>query len=389
MMSGIPRILVVDPTGALARLVHAVVDLTEQMVIQTHVPNGSEALIELQRAPYTLIVSAVLLDETMDGVMLSEQAQVVAPDASVILIGDEYTPEVELTGHAVLLRRPFDPHQLLRIFVNGLEGKDLLAGADNAHAHAFEQHSIPTLDLTATGKMIDALLRDVSPLKMLLVTRAGEVLLDRGSEKRLNREQLAQALLPAVQSTIHMGSMVGGKITTLNFYDGDTYDIFVLSVGYHHFLCLVFDGKMGGKQIGAVRNYATRTTQDIAALLAGQEYMMPKVNGASTHKRSRRARPATGPLVPAASIEKPAEPVAVRAAVFEAMAEPEPEPVRLQLEPIADLDLSLFDNLGSLNAEDADALFDLDNISLSDLPTVGRERGLISGDEARRLDILK
>jgi hypothetical protein len=49
----------------------------------------------------------------------------------------------------------------------------------------------------------------------------------------------------------------------------------------------------------------------------------------------------------------------------------------------------LFDNLGSLNPDDADALFDLDNISLNDLPTVGRERGLISGDEARRLDILK
>jgi CheY-like chemotaxis protein len=388
-MSGIPRILAVDPIGALARLVHAVVDLSEETVIQTHVPNGVEALAELKRVPYTLVVSTVVLDEEMDGFALCEQVQSVAPDASVILIGDEHTQEVELTGHAVLLRRPFDPHQFLRIFVNGLEGKDLLAGADTTNAQPFEQHSIPALDLNATSKMIDALLRDVSPLKMLLVTRAGEVLLERGAEKRLNREQLAQALLPAVQSTIHMGSMVGGKITTLNFYDGDTYDIFVLSVGYHHFLCLVFDGKTGGKQIGAVRSYATRTTQDIAALLAGQEYMMPRTNGAGAHKRSRKARPVTGPLAPVASVEKPAEPIAVRAAVFEALPEPEPEPARLQLEPIADLDLSLFDNLGSLNPDDADALFDLDNISLNDLPTVGRERGLISGDEARRLDILK
>ena len=68
----------------------------------------------------------------------------------------------------------------------------------------------------------------------------GEVLLEDGATGYLDREQLTKALLPTVASTIEMSSLVGGQPQAIHFYDGNDKDVFVLSVGLHHFLCIVF-----------------------------------------------------------------------------------------------------------------------------------------------------
>jgi hypothetical protein len=385
----LPRILTLDPTGVAARLVHAVIDLTEQTIIQTDVPTVEIALAELERSPYDLVVSALELYHEMDGVTLAMQVQAALPDTRFIVIGGS---DVENTfdERITLLSRPLDPQVFLQVLIAGATGASMLPRPTaEISAPAVNFGPVPTLSLSGVTTIIDTLMTDVPALGLLLVTREGEVLLERGANRQLNRDDVAQALLPAMTATIHMGALVGGKIATMHFYDGDKYDIFVLGIGYHHFLCLVFDGKYGAKQIGAVRTYALRAAQDISALLGAQAYTVqtPSKQGRG---RTRRAAPVQESALPAAPISTPQE----QAPLLDVEAPspnghiPEEEvesytasTPRVVLEPIEDFDPSLLDQLSALDSADADDLFDLDKIAemAKDAAANGN---LVSGDDA-------
>jgi hypothetical protein len=384
-MNAIPRILTVDPTGAASRLVRAVVELSDQLVIQTDVPSAEEALAELGRVPYQLVVTALRLENGVDGAGLIAHIHSELPELPAILIVEANEAEFALDGNVVVMQRPLDAQAFLRAVLHALDGRDMRHTQETHVGEVHDMGSVPALDLAAVGKIIESLLRDVTPLRMMLATRTGEVLLERGNDQTINREEIAAALLPAIQSTIQMGGIVGGKITVMNFYDGDQYDIFMLAVGYHHFLCLIFEGANGAKQIGVVRSYAQRAAQDIVAMLGGQAYALnsskPRSSGKARTKPVRATRAAP-------DVVQEIAPIAVRGESFAATRETSPDTSRVQLEPIADFDPSLLDQLDALNHADADALFDMDSLA-EFARSPGREPGLLSDDEARQLGIVQ
>lgn len=385
-MTVLPRILTIDPTGVSARLVRAAIDLTDQVVIQTDVPHSTAALSELNLNPYQLVVCAVrLYEDEVDGYTFVQQIMPHLPETAIVLVGEDGDTEVEFDGNAVMFRRPLDPQVFFRVFQYALEGRDVRM-AVNGHgpaqvAQIEDAGHIPTLDLAAVNTIIDVLLRDIAPLSLILATRAGEVLLHRGTDKRLDSEELARAVLPAAQSTIQVGHLTRGKGSSLSFYDGDYYDVFVLSVGYHHVLCLVFDGKGGSKLFGAVRSYAQRAAQDIIALMGEGAY---NLNHTGVKKKNVRQSQVMD-MVPEI------EPAAVRAERIEDQletAEVEAQPQRLQLEPLDNFDPSLLDQLDALDSSDADALFDLDTLAeIAKGPD--QNGGALTYEEAQRLGIVQ
>ncbi len=382
-MSAVPRILIVDPVGGVARLIRAVIELSDQMSILTEVPNGAEALAELSRVHYHLLVCAAIVDENTTAFELAEQVRFQSAETRVIIIAEpQDDPLPEPMDGLLIFRRPLDPAQFLNAMIHAIDGKDPLAAVHHQRP-APEFMDVPSIDIAAVGAIVDNLLRSIAPISLILITRTGEVLLERGTERRLGRDELAQALLPAVHSTIQLGDMVGGKINAMNFYDGDSYDIYTLAVGYHHMLCLVFDGKNGVKQFGAVRNYAQRAAQDIIALLGGQAYALHDGAAPKTRKKSSVRHAPTE--------QQELEPVAVRADSLDEQPLPieqTREEARLQLEPVENFDLGLLDQLESLSSADADALFDLDSLAeIAKDP--GRDRGSLTYEEARRLGIMQ
>ena len=124
-------------------------------------------------------------------------------------------------------------------------------------------------------------------MAIVLASRAGEILLERGAVGYLDREQLTSALLPTVKTTVDMGQLVGGQPSALHFYDGDRYDVFVLSVGFHHFMCLVFDGQIGSRQFGAVNRFGRRAAEDLIALLGMSAFAISRQ---SVKRKARRRR---------------------------------------------------------------------------------------------------
>nr|AUN37620.1 hypothetical protein [uncultured bacterium] len=399
-MGVLPHIVTVDPTGAIARMVRGAIDLTDHAVIQIDVPGGADALDEISRTGCQLMVAALRLTDDMSGIDLVLSVKQMYPQAALIVLGDVDDPKeldeaYRATAPFVYLHRPLDGAQFMRVLVTGLEGGDILTASVPPVRHIesdVDMGAIPSLDMKIAERVVDSLLIDVGAMAIVLASRGADVLMERGAVGYLDREQLTNALLPTVRTTIEMGQLVGGaQPTALHFYDGERYDVFVLSVGFHHFMCLVFDGTVGSRQFGAVNRFGRRAAEDLIALVGTSAFALKPAIPEEEKSRRLRTKPKdTAPL------EEPvAEPLIERAEEWARAPEPEPEPVPepeiVQLEPIADadFDMSLFDNQAFQDLDQALAndLFDPDK--LAEIANETRhERGPLSYDEARELGII-
>ncbi len=383
-MPSLPRVITVDPTQNISRIIRSAVDLLGISIIQIDAPSGSDALEELRRGGANLIVTSWELDDEMQGLILALEVKQIAPDTGVLMLATEDDPETvdEETGGEqpfVYLRRPVDVHQLLRVFIAGLKNENIIEAAkamDNSESNIVDHGPLPPLNLQNARTIIKQMLIDVGAMAIILSARNGEVLLEDGAPGYLDRELLTKALIPTVMTNINMSALVGGQSQTLHFYDGDDKDVFVLSVGLHHFMCVVYDGQAGGRQFGSITRYGRRAAQDLIALLGASAYMInePEVSKPALPTPVSKRKAATN------EVQK----VELELAVKPETQVTEPEPVKL--DPIQNFDMGLFDQLGGLDSTDADDLFNIDR--LAEMVNTGSGRKEISFDEAIELGVL-
>ncbi len=380
-MGASPRIITVDPTGTIARIVRAAMDLVGRQVILIDMSSGREALEEIKSRPCQLVVTNVELDHDIKGYQLAIEVRQANPNTHVIILADVDDPDLDpedIVGSPfVYLHRPVDIHQFLRVLIAGLDGDDIFAAlqppqSDSGTPQVRDMGDVPHLDVEAARVSIDKLLSDVGAMAIVLANRKGEVLLERGAVGYLDREKLTGALLPMVITSIDMGELVGGRSSTLQFYDGEDYDVFVLSVGIHHFLCLVFDGAAGNRQFGAVNRFGRRAAEDLIVLLGTSAFVIQKPKPPQVEKKSKQAA--------AQPVQEVFEPIA-RAEVKVT----EPEPFRL--EPVGDMDFSIFDQLQNVSSDAANDLFSLDSLAELASETM-RAGGPIDFDKAQQMGIM-
>ncbi|MCU0499881.1 MAG: hypothetical protein MUF87_21230 [Anaerolineae bacterium] len=382
----IPRIITVDPTWTIARIVRTAIDLMDRPIIQVDVPGSAQVLQELKQG-CTLIITNFEIDDDMKGFELAMRVKRESPDTAVIVMGDdgdpgEFDPETAAESPYVYLSRPLDVQKFLRVLSAGLEGRNLHEAyspqALPAPVINDEMGPVPGLDLDGAQDIIDSLLSDLGAMAIILSTRTGEVLLERGAVGYLNREQLTAALLPAVLTGIDVKEIVGGQMSSVQFYDGEEFDVFLLTVGLHHFLCVIFDGEMGAKQFGAVNRFGRRAVLDLIAKIgANAFFVQPKVKS-EEEPRIRR---------------KPSKPREEEEEIILAKAElnltpVEPEPQALHLEPIADLNLDdIFGKtVDDTNMEDLFSLDEIERLASSALQQ--NMKGKLDQDRAREIGLL-
>ncbi|MEZ4667136.1 MAG: hypothetical protein R3E39_04325 [Anaerolineae bacterium] len=390
-MSSLPRIITVDPTQTISRIIRSATDLLGYSIIHIDVPHGADALEVLKQGGVQLVVTAWELDDEMQGLILALQVKQTSPDTGVLILAEESDPETvdeETEGEPpfVYLRRPMDIQQFLRVLVSGLRGENIIeaarAATPTASGGGFRDHGpLPPLDIQNARTIVKQMLVDVGAMAIILSSRDGEVLLEDGAPGYLDRELLTKALIPTVNTTIDMAPLVGGEAQTIHFYDGEEKDVFVLSVGLHHFMCVVYDGQAGSRQFGSITRYGRRAVQDLVALLGAAAFIV---------KEQEAVQPQTAPSTAAAKRtgkqkqKTPTAEVEKIELVRPEIIEEEPEPVRL--DPIQNLDLNLFDQLGSLDTSAADDLFDLDK--MADLVSLSTGRKEISFEEAIEMGVL-
>ena len=383
-----PRIITVDPTGAISRIVRSAIDLLDLSITQVDVPNGTDALEELARHA-DLVVSSFEPDENMKGFEFALRVKQKSQETGVLILGDIDDPddldeETAADSPFVYLSRPVDIHQFLRVFMAGLESHEAMNEALHASVSGggggittVDMGPVPEIDLNAVQGIVDSLLTDLGAMAIMLVTRTGETLMERGAVGYIDREQLASAMAPVMQSNIDVSDLVGGQVATVQLYDGDEYDIFVLSVGLHHFVCVMFDGQMGAKQFGMVIRFGRRAVEDMIALIGADAFIIsPPVKP----EPARRSQPAKK------QEPEPEEPIELARAEITIEEEAAPEPVEAapQLDPIENLDA---DALFSDDFELEGDLFDLEN--LEDLSAAGDQSGsTLDWDQAVGLGII-
>lgn len=282
-MASMPRIITIDPSSTIPRIVRSTMDLIDRSFILVDVPTGSEALEELNRG-CKLIVTTFELEDNMKGFEFAMRVRRSSPDTAVIILGDvgdpdELDDETSVDSPFVYLSRPLDVHKFLRVFVAGLDSHEAMIGvlkppASEAVTAPTNMGPVPTLDTNAARPIVDALLTDLGAMAIIMSSREGEVLMEVGAVGYIDREALTNAVLPIMMTNIRVKDLLGGQVTTVQLYDGEEYDVFVLSIGLHHFLCVMFDGQMGSRQFGGVNRFGRRAVEDLIALLGANAFFI-------------------------------------------------------------------------------------------------------------------
>jgi hypothetical protein len=379
----LPRIITVDPTWTISRIVHSAIDLLDRSVIQIDVPGGGDALEEIKRGGASLVITAWELYDDIKGPELALRVRQTSADTSVIILADIDDPELDEETLAespfMYLHRPVDIHLFLRVLIAGLSGENIFEAAKppsvSAGAPMFDHGPVPAIDMQNARTIVKRMLVDVGAMAIILATRTGEVLLEDGAPGYLDREQLTKALLPTVVTNIEMSPLVGGQSQTIQFFDGEEKDVFVFSVGLHHFMCAIFDGQAGNRQFGAVNRYGRQAVQDIIALMGAAAFIIEEQPAAPPEDQQRTRKKRTEEV-------EALEPVIARPEI------PVEAPEPLQLEPIPDstFDPSIFDQLGELDTSEADDLFDPDK--LAEMVNKGSGRKELSFEEALQIGVM-
>jgi DNA-binding response OmpR family regulator len=400
-MASLPRIITVDPTGIIPQQIRAAFELMDYLVVQIDVPGPTEALEELERGGIDAVISAWSLGNGVQGWALAAELKKVQEDISIIVLGEKADTELDeetlSQSPFVYLKRPFDIPQLIRVLKAAVKnGGDIFAAIEapksssSAVAVMLDMGPIPMVDETRAGEVMQGLLTDLNPIAAMLATRTGEIVVGRTTMGDIDYDYMAGLFSTMTNVTVEMRDITGGNTQVFQFYDGDTYDVFVLSVGLHHFLVIVFDGADGGRQLGAVSRFGRRHAEDLVAVMGPAAFFIqPAIpqEEPEVRRKSEQARKV--------ATQEMAIPELARAQLGSDDAideEDDDEPTEMessipQLEAIAD------------DAFDADALFgdDFDEAAADDMFSLDvleeiaadeGKKGTLDWDHAKELGIL-
>lgn len=382
-----PRIITVDPTGAISRIVRSAMDLLDLSVIQIDVPSGSAALDEIRNA--SLVVSALTLDGNMKGFEFALRVKQMSPNTAVIILGDVNDPsaldeETASESPFVYMSRPVDIQQFLRVLLAGMESHEAMMEAihtpttgDIMSSSSNDMGPVPSLDVDAAKRVLDGLQADLGAIAIIMADRTGQTLIETGTTGYIDREELSHAMMPVMMTSIGVKDLVGGQISTVQLYDGENYDVFVLSIGLHHFMCVLFDGNQGARQFGLVNRFGRRAVEDLIGVIGAEAFFILPPQPKEEKFKKRQHAPAT--------LEKEEEPVELARAEISFN---EPEPVIEQLEAIDDDEFDV-DALFSDEINLGEDLFDLDKVEELTKEADSKRKGKLDWDDAVGLGVLK
>lgn len=388
----VSRIITVDPNWNIAHIVRTALNLLERSAVQVDVPGGVEALDELERG-CRLLITNFSVDDNMRGFELAMRVKQESPETAVIVLGEvddpkEFDAETAHESNYAYLRRPLDVQKFLRVLLAGLDQTDmheaLFPSAMEAPVINNEMGPIPKIDVSAAQKVMDQLQVDLNSQTLLLASRDGKVLLERGNVGVINREKLANVMIPAVLTNIEAREVLGGQTSAIQFFDGENHDVFVLTVGLHHFLCVIFDGQQGSRQFGAVTRFGRRAAEDLIALIGAGAFFIEK-REKTIDSRSPTARKRAAKLRETSEMEFIE---LARAEIPESAAPAPAEPEALQFEPIPELNLDDLFGGNVDNSLDVDSLFDLDDLEQLASENAQHIKGKLDWDRAREIGIL-
>lgn len=391
-MAKLPRIITVDPVRSVPQEVRAAFELMDRLVVQIDVPAANDALAEIERAAVDVVIAAWKPGDNMLGWELAANIRKRNQMVPIIVVG-EYggqNPELEEQTTFVYLSRPYDVAQLVRVLDAALAGQDVFAAAEeptSAKAITRDMGPVPEFNVARANDIVGALQRDLNSQAILFATRTGDVLVEHGAVGYLDRNEVTSKLTGGIHTHIDLREIIGGNASTLQFYDGDDTDLFVLSVGLHHFMVIIYDGTRGSRELGPVSRFGRRAAEDLIGVLGASAWIvqrptLPEATAQEDVVRRSQVRPQ--PEVESAQIELAKAEISTPAEEeIEQTAEPQPT-----MEAIADdtfdPDALFGDDFDESAADDLFSLDALEDVQSDD----SKSKGTIDWDDAVRIGLL-
>lgn len=393
-MASLPRLIVVDPTGEVQHQVRAALTLLDRLAIQIDVPGALEAIEEIRHGTPTVLITAWEPGDDMRGWELAARVSRTAPDLPMIVLADydDMLMDDDMLNDSpfVYFKRPYEVSQFLRVLLAVLDGKDLreamltpVMTAAAVGGSPVSSGAVPQINADQARPIIHKFMSDLNAMAVLLVGRDGKVLVEQGTLGYIKRDELANALVGSSLTQLGLREMLTGSPSLFQFYDGETYDLYVLSAGFHHMVVVLFDGQRGSRELGAVRSFGRRATEDLIAIIGAEALLMnlpvaPVEQEAPITHRTRRQTKTDEEIVAVVRTDFVSE--AETRSVNEPAA-----PILEAFEGHMDFE-ALF---GSAMGSDDNSIFSLDSLSLEmarlDDRTAG---GKLDWDKARELGLL-
>jgi hypothetical protein len=207
---------------------------------------------------------------------------------------------------------------------------------------------------------------------------------------------MAQLIASTASVTIDMREVIGGSTRALQFFDGDEYDVFVVSVGLHHFLVIVFDGKDGQKQMGPVNRFGFKRAEELIAVIGPSAFLiMPSAApreepAAEVRRKSEQAKKVATQEIAIPELARAdmgTAPAKEKEAVLDNDPTPALQAVIPQLEAISDAEFDINDLFGGdFDESAADDLFSLD--AMEEIAADEGKKGTLDFGKAQELGIL-
>jgi hypothetical protein len=354
--------MIVDPHKELGDYVRAAMELLNRPSILLEMPSTKSALDEMSNSSINLVVTTYKTDGTMNGLEFGTKCLHKQAGTPVIILAERDDPgsselELEQSPFQYLDFPPAEKFfQSIRI---GLDGADVVQAEQGTAA--LDLGPIPALEIDKAQSILNATIRDLGAVGGLISDRSGRIVTEGGATGYVDKAKLSALLGPSFAMTTKTAPELGGHSPLLQYFDGERYDLYALSIGYHYFLMFIFDGTKRAA-FGAVTRFGREGAERITELLGDEAW---------SYKATVEAKALPIADLPAKEQRKQkAESAPAR--VKEEPTPPPPEPFKEDepiLEPVKDLDLDRIFGEESVNDNSFDDLFSEDELSnLSSLP---------------------
>ena len=374
-MRSIPRIVVVDAMGEIARIVRGALALLNRQSVLIEVPTSVEALAEVENSTIDLVVTAYQIHGPMHGIELADHIAHESLGTPVIVLAEEHDPQPDAQ---TLANAPFQyfvrpvAEPFLRGLRVALDGEAAVAAEEHHAAPSIDYGPLPPLETEKVRELVINLIRDVGAMGIIVADRTGRVWVDEGATGYIDRETLAAILGPMFARVVEISPLVGGHAGALHYYSGERLDVYGLGLGYHYLMFLIFEGETR-RAMASVMLYGRQAVNQLIEMLGEDAYRLQRAEEAAAPEAPAKARRAPAPRVEAAA---PPPPEKVKAAQKAPVAE-----------PVSDLDVeALFAQ--SIDEGLADSLFNPEELSNLAEAIQGDDDTHVGYDEAIDMGIL-
>ncbi len=256
------QILIVDDDRELSRMLRATLELFDHSYKVVEVPSAEEAMLEVRRNAFDLVIADVRLPG-MDGLEMVRRIRRLHPTTQAIIITGAVTTSLETEAKTLNLTayfsKPLNTDALIVAVQRAL-------GVQNRPAPNAQQVMSYSPSL---GDRLSALRRDLGCLAVYLGDRNAQIVARAGDVSAFDAEGMLRHIEVAFSASLKVCSMLGGVVPlNLHFFDGDEYDVYVLNVGQQYMLVMLYGGEVGARQMGHVSRYGRLAADDMLNVLA-------------------------------------------------------------------------------------------------------------------------